>query len=1354
MKLLDAHDFLALRRFWILCFFSIIVGDSAVAKISEVSSSPASINLSEWDGDSVIRLDGPWDFYWQKFLDPDEPWQVPDLRMKRIEYWQQKQLKDEQVLEPIGYGTYQIELNGIRPRPGGYALLLTGITSSAKVIVFEQNSYQELIRDQVGEPQSNSSSPSRHPLYLHFNFKEEGNIRIVVQVANHHTAWGGIWKAPTLGPPALLRKSLHTDGVANAASMGIALAVCFYSGLIFWRRRQDYASLYLAFFSLTVLLRSFTTANFIAELLPENYFQLLLRLEFVTITAGGVALVLFLRAAFFAQTYRLMYFAVVFSGAGLMTISLLTPPTFYDFILTVLQLHLVSCCIAATWLLGHAFLMRQEGAILVLSGISLAMLGAIYDIFIATKLINGSFYIAPITSAVFLLIQSQLVARRTAAAYKRSEQLTDDLKNLSKNLQIEVKKQTKKLELQRDRLIEQKKELSRTHEDLKKLDVQKTRFFQNISHELRTPLTLILASQKSLLHRFPEEEDLSIAERNGRRLLRLVNQLLDFQKITQSEQNLCLKRIQIVPFMKHCAEYFKNFCDSKQIKLNIKGMEDDKALILSQVDALEKVIFNYLSNALKYTPVGGHITLGIQRQGLYLRVFVKDSGPGIAASDQLLLFQLFSQVDDSDRRSHEGTGLGLALVKELVTKMEGTVGVESEPGRGACFWAEFPIADETVSLQLLVVDPDESTRELLTTQLTQLAAIKHYKILASAEEALPYLKKYRINLVLTDAVLPGMDGPSFLEEVVRLQPKAHRLLMTSRKENHGLVQNAINAAIVEKVFYKPLGNEIYSIVNDLAQRSQNMLDKKTQELLLVDDDPQILKSLVTEIRNSTLIEQIQIASDVKEAMRILQENRFKLVISDADLGESESGADLLAYLFQTEPETQRILLTAEKSSSVLEEAINRGKIHHIFYKPIEFETLLPIVQNSIARSKIEPEQADNEAQAINIKDWHLAGIEIKENFSTETDNDSNYEELGTVSEGTIVVCDDVSDMRQLISRCLQKSGYRVIGAFDGHDGYRKIEKLKPDLVVIDWMMPHLTGPELIAKMHGNENLVSIPTILLTAKSDEESKMIGAKGGATAYLSKPFDEMELLTMVKNLIDLKAGEKKIAELNRYLTEKVLCRFLPPKLVEQVVQGTMAIDHQPSTLAVTILFADICGFTKLSEDLGPQRVSKVLNQFLESMSRVIFEHNGTIDKFIGDAIMAIFGAPEQLSAELQIQQACQCAIKMHHALEKLKQTWRDEDEFSSLQMRIGMHHGPAVVGQFGSELRSEYTAIGPTVNYAARVQDHASPGSIFISASIRDYLSDGWQRAGSFDLKGIGKVNLYQIDLKRFGGKNEAA
>ncbi|MDQ3234923.1 MAG: sensor histidine kinase, partial [Pseudobdellovibrionaceae bacterium] len=282
------------------------------------------------------------------------------------------------------------------------------------------------------------------------------------------------------------------------------------------------------------------------------------------------------------------------------------------------------------------------------------------------------------------------------------------VEHLSRNLQEEVKSQTLTLEVQRDKLIEQKKELAQTHEELQNHDKQKTRFFENISHELRTPLTLILGSLAHAREELVSCKPVQVADRNAKRLLRLVNQLLDFQKLNSGEAELDLRKIDLMAFLNSICQYFQPVCEQKKVRFHLdlgSFVEKDRPVVMVQIDALEKIVFNYLSNALKFTPQGGEIYLRFVLVGPKARVQVDDSGPGIPPDELSRLFRVFSQGNGPAKREFEGTGLGLALAKELAHQMGGDVGVQSEPGKGSSFWVDLPLClDRKRTVDLLVID--------------------------------------------------------------------------------------------------------------------------------------------------------------------------------------------------------------------------------------------------------------------------------------------------------------------------------------------------------------------------------------------------------------------------------------------------------------------------------------------------------------------------------------------------------------------------------------------------------------------------------------------------------------------------
>ncbi|MEH2072395.1 MAG: response regulator [Nostoc sp.] len=657
--------------------------------------------------------------------------------------------------------------------------------------------------------------------------------------------------------------------------------------------------------------------------------------------------------------------------------------------------------------------------------------------------------------------------------------------------------------VQQSRLYEKTRQQA---ERLLELDKQKTEFFQNISHEFRTPITLIQGPLESAVG---AGEGLSysqsaIALRNSRRLLRLVNQLLDLQRLDAGRMQPSFRPCDLVEFVSQIVESFRPYCEKKGLHLTTRLAKCPTVYL--DMEKFDKVVYNLLSNAMKFTPEGGTISVRLRSENDCCILEVQDTGIGIVKEQIPHLFERFRQAEGSANRSYEGSGLGLALVKELIELHGGQVSVESVYGEGTTF-------------TLLLVT---GTAHLPTQQL--------------------------------------------LETPVELN---------------------ISRASVE--------------LADLE-----LLDRTA------DNIEHIIKNLSP-------------TSDTQYALNA----------------------------------------------------------------PLPLTT------------------------------------------------------LGTGH--SILVVDDNPDLRSYVSDILRRNGYQVQTSRNGYEGYRIAKEIIPSLILTDLMMPLVSGLEMIQMIRTEEKLKGIPIILLTAKVDEETRIEGTEHGADAYLAKPFNDRELLAEVRNLLALKENEKRILELNTYLTESVLKRFLPAVLVQKAAAGDLALDLRPEPRLITVLFSDIVGFTQLANTLRSRRVAELLNEYLEAMTKVVFANGGTVDKFMGDAILALYGAPEELTPNEQVRRAINTARGMHRSLDQLNQRWREQGVFdgdrqTGVQFRCGIHQGTAVVGMFGSAERADYTAIGPSVNIAARLQSAAVPGTILVSAAVADYLQEEEITKGSpLELKGVDETVL---------------
>jgi class 3 adenylate cyclase len=231
-------------------------------------------------------------------------------------------------------------------------------------------------------------------------------------------------------------------------------------------------------------------------------------------------------------------------------------------------------------------------------------------------------------------------------------------------------------------------------------------------------------------------------------------------------------------------------------------------------------------------------------------------------------------------------------------------------------------------------------------------------------------------------------------------------------------------------------------------------------------------------------------------------------------------------------------------------------------------------------------------------------------------------------------------------------------------------------------------------------------------------------GVTLTLSIALEQIHLYRRVQQHIQLlQYNRRKVKKINQYLIQSVLKRFLPASIVHQVAQGQPILDLPPEPREITVLFSDMVGFTPLSIQLGPKRIAILLNDYFSTMTQAVVESGGNVDKFMGDAIFVLFGAPDTLSLEEQAYRAIATARAMYRSLDELNEKWRRNGliggDIPPVQFRCGIHQGNAIVGMFGGEGRADYTAIGPAINIASRLQVAADANRILVSRSIAKYL-----------------------------------
>lgn len=314
----------------------------------------------------------------------------------------------------------------------------------------------------------------------------------------------------------------------------------------------------------------------------------------------------------------------------------------------------------------------------------------------------------------------------------------------------------------------------------------------------------------------------------------------------------------------------------------------------------------------------------------------------------------------------------------------------------------------------------------------------------------------------------------------------------------------------------------------------------------------------------------------------------------------------------------------------------------------------------------------------------------------------------------ILAVDDNKQNLTLLQKALAAADYEVVTAMDGPTALALIESASPDLVLLDVMMPGMSGYEVCERIRASEATRLLPVVMLTALSEVAARIRGIEAGADDFLSKPFNREELLTRLRSLLRIKTLHDDIEAKNRLL------RLLFGRYVSEDVAAEIVADpgrHLKlggEKREVTILFGDLRGFTPLAESLDPEDAVDILNVHLTHVVDAVFEFGGTLDKFRGDGIMAVFGAP--VAHDDDPPRAIRCALSMQ---ERLKGIMFRKFPDLRLHMGIGINTGVVIAGNIGSERRMDYTVIGDEVNVAQRFESNAGPGQILITGSTHEYV-----------------------------------
>jgi signal transduction histidine kinase/DNA-binding response OmpR family regulator len=765
-----------------------------------------------------------------------------------------------------------------------------------------------------------------------------------------------------------------------------------------------------------------------------------------------------------------------------------------------------------------------------------------------------------------LLEETQSQSEELQAQHSELENLNAELEAQAEKLQAseeELKVQQEELtetnqELnERSKLLEEKNELVlRRNSEIQKKSEElalsaryKSEFLANMSHELRTPLNSILLLSRLLGEdknlKSEQVEYANVIQSSGNSLLLLIDDILDLSKIESGKMELEYENVSVQEIARDMQMIFEPLAHEKKIEFSVKIQEGLPVSIETDKLRLEQIIKNLASNALKFTNIGEvDVIFSSSERKDFIDISVKDTGIGIAADKQQLIFEAFQQADGSTRRKYGGTGLGLSISRQLALLLKGDITLSSAPGVGSTFTFSVPInkkiADE-ISITLL----GEETPLFEEPNAESLPAKKEEIPIYIAEQIPPDIPDDRDSIFAGDKVMLIIEDDTAF---------AHALLDFTRKKGYkGIV--AVRGDYGMDLARKYLPTGILLDIQLPVKSGWQVMDELKHDKLTRHIPVHIMSSFEAKKQSimSGAIDFInkpmafeQMDTIFKKIEYYLKRDARKVLIIE----DNSKHAEALSYFLGTHDINSMISTSAETGLDSLQTKevdcviLDMGVPDVKAYQALEvlrvnkgMDNIPVIIFTGKSLSRTEEMNIRKYADSIVVKTAHsyrriLDEVSLflhlveenKKAGATATGKSKPLSEI--LRNKTVLVADD--DVRNIFSltRALEQHQMHVIPAIDGREALQLLESKDDgvDIVLMDMMMPEMDGYETIANIRKNAKWKNLPVIAVTAKAMTGDREKCIQAGASDYISKPVDFDQLISLLRIwLYDITAKRK---------------------------------------------------------------------------------------------------------------------------------------------------------------------------------------------------------------------------------------
>ncbi|RRA97985.1 response regulator [Larkinella rosea] len=743
------------------------------------------------------------------------------------------------------------------------------------------------------------------------------------------------------------------------------------------------------------------------------------------------------------------------------------------------------------------------------------------------------------------LQQSNEELTRQAEILQASEEELKVQEEELRQINAELEEKNEAVEVGRQTLALKARELEETGR-------YKSEFLANMSHELRTPLNSVLILAKMLSENKTSNltgkqvEYANVIHKSGSDLLNLINDILDLSKIEAGKIDMVAENTSVSGMVHDQEQLFSVVADQKGVQLVTKVDESVPSVLFIAKQRLEQVIKNLLSNAFKFTPSGGTVTLAFRTQGpmggfsneplvkarQLLVISVQDTGIGIPPDKQQVIFEAFQQADGSTSRKYGGTGLGLSISKELVKRLGGEMRLQSTEGAGSTFTVYLPLTEVSASDNHTAVVP-EPTKESVPLKdivpqlmhnveeqntlkddrhtlqkgdkvmliieddptfaavVQDFARSKNYKTVVAlrGDEGIYYARKYKPSAIILDMQLPVVDGWSVInwlknDDSLKTIP-VH--VMSAADEPKSGIGSAL--AYIRKPVEKEDLEKAFGRISDHLQGHIKKVLVLSGDYL--NDDS--LRKIISQ-RHADL--ECEYVATNAEALKKLREHTYDCLIVDMG-GDLEQGVQQLKQLREDMPaESLPVIIYMDKD-----------------LKPAD-EYQLKKLSDVVIR---ESSQAiDRLMDELELFLYRVQEVQTKELPKPLTQiNDQSLQ-----GKKVLLVDDDMRNVFAL-STLLEEQQMNVLTAVDGREALELLqENPDTDIVLMDIMMPEMDGYEATRRIRTDLKMTQLPVIALTAKAMAGDREKTIEAGASDYITKPVDSGRLFSLMRVWLSVKA------------------------------------------------------------------------------------------------------------------------------------------------------------------------------------------------------------------------------------------